>query len=172
MTPLLSRAALLRFLRVAGAILMIVGGVIQLIHPVHRYSELPSDGHMNELVQVPGDVDSLLRRSCYDCHSDETRWPWYARVAPTSWLITGDVKHGRSNLDFSRWSTNAVREPTPDQRLQWMCREVRRGIMPPRLYRLAHPSARVTGVEQDVLCKWAEEQLAHIRAERALSGGR
>ena len=135
----------------------IVAACIQFIRPERPRGELPSDGRMEELVAVPGNVDSVLRRSCYDCHSDETRWPWYARVAPASWLITHDVRHGRSNLDFARWSVDTNREPTPKQRFEWMCRDVRRGIMPPRLYVVMHPHARLAESDVDALCAWTQQ---------------
>jgi len=117
---------------------------------------------MPDLVSVPRHVDSLLRRSCYDCHSADTRWPWYSEVAPISWLIIRDVRHGRSNLDFSRWSTDPMREPTPEQRLRWICRDMRRGIMPPRLYLLAHRNARLSDGDRDALCAWTDEQLRRL----------
>ena len=149
--------------RVAGALLLIVVIGAQFIRPERPRGELPGDGRMNALVVVPGSVDSLLRRSCYDCHSDDTRWPWYAQVVPVSWMITRDVRHGRSNLDFSRWSMDAAREPTLRQRLHWMCEDVRKGIMPPRIYLLVHPHARLTEADKRILCAWANQQDPRMR---------
>lgn len=111
MTPASRRRGVKWLASVAGTSLLIAAVGAQIIRPERPRGELPSDGRMNELVVVPGSVDSLLRRSCYDCHSDSTRWPWYARIAPVSWVITDDVRHGRSNLDFSRWSMDTVRRP-------------------------------------------------------------
>src|SRR5438874_1058331 len=54
-------------------------------------------------IEAPAEVTAVLRRSCYDCHSNETRWPWYAYVAPVSWLVADDVKDGRAKLNFSSW---------------------------------------------------------------------
>jgi hypothetical protein len=132
----------------------------QFIQPERPKGDLPGDGRMTDLVAVPATIDSLLRRSCYDCHSDQTRWPWYSRVAPVSWLIVRDVRHGRSDLDFSRWSTDLVREPTPEQRFRGICHDLRRDIMPPRLYLLVHPAARMTDAEVEALCQWADQQVA------------
>lgn len=147
-----------RWARIGATSLAVVAIGIQSIRPERPRGELPGDGRMSELVAVPANVDSLLRRSCYDCHSDETHWPWYARVAPASWLLARDVRHGRSNLDFSRWSLDTIREPTPRQRFQWMCRDVRRGIMPPRSYLIMHPGAQLTESETNVLCAWAQQR--------------
>jgi hypothetical protein len=110
-------------------------------------------------MDVPSAVEGLVGRACYDCHSGETRWPWYSRVAPISWLILHDVRHGRSNLDFSQWSTDPVAEPTPTQRLTWICEETRDGIMPPLVYRIVHAEARLSESEVDTLCRWTRTML-------------
>jgi hypothetical protein len=88
--------------------------------------------------------------------------PWYARISPISWLLVDHVQHSRSNLDFSSWSTDQDREPTPPQRLEWICRQTRNGTMPPRLYRLMHRAARLTSEEQDRLCRWTEAALSLV----------
>lgn len=154
----LRRARVKRLARAAGVALVIAVVGAQFIRPERPRGVLPSDGRMNDLVTVPRSVDSLLRRSCYDCHSDETRWPWYSHVAPVSWLVIHDVRHARGDLDFSRWSTDPVREPTPQQQFRWMCEDVRRDIMPPRLYLLMHADARLTEADKNLLCAWAAEQ--------------
>jgi hypothetical protein len=105
-------------------------------------------------VPVPPEVDRLLRRACFDCHSHETRWPLYARLAPVSWLVARDVRAGRSDLNFSDWSRDPEREPTPDQRLGGICHDVRRGIMPPRSYTLMHPAARLSSTDVERVCAW------------------
>ena len=161
------RARLRRWTRVAAKSLLVVGIATQLIRPEHPRGELPGDGRMTKFVAVPANVDSLLRRSCYDCHSDETRWPWYSRVAPVSWLVTNDVRHGRSNLDFSRWSIDPIREPTPQQRFRWMCRDVRNDVMPPRMYLLAHRRARLTDTGKNALCAWADQQISSAHSRNA-----
>jgi hypothetical protein len=147
-----------RLARAVGAALVVALVGAQFIRPEHPRGVLPSDGRMNDLVTVPNGVDSLLRRSCYDCHSDETRWPWYSHVAPVSWLVIHDVRHARGDLDFSRWSTDPVREPTPQQQFRWMCQDVRRDIMPPRLYLLMHADARLSEADKDLLCAWTAAQ--------------
>jgi hypothetical protein len=113
-------------------------------------------------VQVPADVDSILRRACYDCHSNETRWPLYARVAPVSWLVARDVTGARSDLNFSVWGTDPEREPTVGQRLGGICSDLRKGIMPPWSYLLMHRSARVSPAQVERICQWtttARQQL-------------
>ena len=89
-------------------------------------------------------VRELARRACFDCHSNETRWPWYARVAPASWLVTRDVAEGRRHLNFSEWDPSAPR-------LQRVPRVVERRKMPPLIYLPAHPEARLAPAERAAL---------------------
>jgi len=105
-------------------------------------------------VHVPADVETVLRRACYDCHSNETRWPLYAHVAPASWLVARDVRRARADLNFSEWGTDPVTEPTPAQRLGGICHDLRKGVMPPRSYLLLHPRARVSSAEVERVCEW------------------
>lgn len=84
----------------------------------------------------------LAVAACYDCHSNETRWPWYSNVAPMSWLIQRDVDNGRKELNFSRWRV----EDTDD-----LVEVVEDGEMPPRNYTLLHPDARLSATEKALL---------------------
>jgi hypothetical protein len=117
---------------------------------------------MTRHVAVSPDVEALLRRACFDCHSHETRWPWYSKVSPVSWYVVHDIEHGLSNLDFSQWSTDPVREPTPVQRLTWICRDIREGLMPPAAYRFMHPAARLSPTEEAAICAWTERARAGL----------
>ena len=145
------------------AIAAVVGMlVLQLWQPPEPGAMLPSDGTMEAHVDVPGDVREILEDACADCHSDRTRWPWYARISPVSWWVVGDVRHGRSNLDFDAWSRDPVAEPTPRQRVEWMCRSVQRDEMPPRAYRLLHREARLKDGEKMRLCEWSRRILREL----------
>ncbi|HEY5946076.1 MAG TPA: heme-binding domain-containing protein [Kofleriaceae bacterium] len=83
----------------------------------------------------------LAVRACFDCHSNETKWPWYANVAPFSWVLQRDVDAGRSVLNFSEWSR-------PQQLAEAAGGEVIRSEMPPRSYRLMHGDAHLTQQEK------------------------
>ena len=124
----------------------------------------PDGAAIQAHVAVPPAIDSLLRRSCYDCHSAETKWPLYARVAPVSWLIARDVVQGRSDLDFSDWKTDSTLEPTPQQRLGGICSDLRKGIMPPSAYRFMHRNAVVSASEVDAICAWTETARRQLAA--------
>jgi hypothetical protein len=104
-------------------------------------------------IGAPADVAPLLRRACYDCHSHETRWPWYSRVAPASWLLAHDVDEGRDELDFSAWT--AYPPAKQRKKLRESAEQVETGEMPPWYYVLMHPEARLTEDEQGRMVRWA-----------------
>ncbi len=114
----------------------------------------PVSPSANGDIAVPAQIDALLTRACYDCHSNQTRWPWYSQVAPVSWLVAHDVTLGRKELNFSEWGSYYPQ--TRRRKLQWMGRVIREGSMPPWSYRLMHPRARLTGAERAMLDRWIE----------------
>lgn len=101
-------------------------------------------------VQAPPEVQAVLRRACFDCHSHETVWPVQAYVAPFSWLVAHDVEEGREELDFSAWDQVDRRKVAKK-----LPKEVGEGEMPPWFYVLAHPSARLSDAERKLLTDWA-----------------
>jgi Haem-binding domain len=103
-------------------------------------------------ITAPDDVRLLLRRACYDCHSHETVWPWYSRVAPVSWLIAHDVGEGRRELDFSTW--DAYDPVKRRKKLRESAEEVAERAMPPWYYAIVHPAARLTADERARLEDW------------------
>jgi hypothetical protein len=86
----------------------------------------------------------VAQRACYDCHSNETIWPWYSRIAPISWLVYRDVQEGRSELNFSEWGRS-------EQEFEDIGEVIAEGNMPPLQYLLAHPSARLSAVDKALL---------------------
>lgn len=86
----------------------------------------------------------LAKRACFNCHSFETAWPWYARIAPASWLVWSDVNGGRRELNFSDWRFGK----RAGERSEKIREEVSEGEMPPFIYRLAHPEARLAEGEK------------------------
>lgn len=109
---------------------------------------------------VPSAVMSVLRRACFDCHSDETRWPWYAQLPVASHLIERDVRDGRGQLNWSRWE-----QYHPFDRagmLDKVCDLASMRSMPPWQYRLLHAEARVTATEISELCAWTEREAARL----------
>jgi hypothetical protein len=107
------------------------------------------------LTKAPPDVAAILDRSCRDCHSSETRWPWYTNVAPTSWLVADHVRHGREHFNYSEWS--AIDEDEQDKLLGAMCNLTQRGRMPMPSYLWLHRDATLSPADVKALCTWSEK---------------
>src|SRR5437016_99794 len=130
-------------------LLAFVFGGIQLI-PVAR-SNSPDLGNPH----APPPILGLLRRACYDCHSNQTRWPWYSHVAPASWLVSSHVMEGRRRLNFSEWEAYASDPDTASHKLAEIADEVSSRKMAPWYYRATHREAQLNGDERQQLIRWA-----------------
>ena len=96
---------------------------------------------VNEPAWDRPETRALAKRACFDCHSNETVWPWYAKVAPMSWLVVYDVRNGRAKFNFSDWHPGDMPGTIADK-------EIRTGKMPLPRYLLLHPEARLTDDEK------------------------
>ena len=110
----------------------------------------------------PPQVAAMLHSACYDCHSSETRWPWYSHIAPISWLIANDVKEGRENLNLSDWpNDNPMRAA---KRLENMSDEISSGEMPLPKYAKIHADARLTESQRKELTDWLDTEAARLKS--------
>jgi mono/diheme cytochrome c family protein len=131
--------------------LLIAAGVFVLAIQLVPYGR----DHSNPTVVAEPAWDSpqtrdLAVRACFDCHSNETVWPWYSNVAPFSWLIWRDVARGRSKLDWSEWGSSF------DDHSRKSTETIRDGSMPPWFFTPLHPEARLTQEEMDTLAAGLE----------------
>jgi cytochrome c551/c552 len=139
----------MKWLKRAVIFLFIMIVVMQFI-PVDR-SNPPERGQP----PAPEEITAILRRACYDCHSNETRWPWYARLAPVSFWIWHDVKDGRGEVNFSVWDRYDARRK--GRKLKEIVKEVKGGDMPPWYYVPLHPDAKLSSAERDAILRWANQ---------------
>jgi hypothetical protein len=145
--PLSTR--LKKFIRLAviGGIVVFVG--LQLV-PVKGIGSNPPDRFK---MDTPPEVGAIMRRACFDCHTNETRWPLYARLAPGSWLMARDVTKGRSHLNFSDWADTDAEERQLDLENCWD--KVEAGEMPPWFYIYPmHLNAKLSQADKDTLKAW------------------
>jgi hypothetical protein len=89
----------------------------------------------------------LAKKACFDCHSNETVWPWYSKIAPVSWLVYWDVVEGRKHLNFSEWKGGTGKHEKPHE----LTKEVIEGEMPPLQYNIAHPEAKLDARSKKLL---------------------
>jgi hypothetical protein len=118
---------------------------------------------METHLNIPSSVQHTLRKACQDCHSNETRWPWYSRVAPASWLVKRDVEHGRRAMNFSEWSQQTGnRAGRVAGLLTAACADVQSGRMPMPQYRLIHREANLSSAEKADFCAWTAAESRNV----------
>jgi cytochrome c len=129
---------------------------------IHPFGDVRNTGARQRAVlqnaAVPFPVLRTLDKSCLNCHSENTVWPWYSRIAPVSWLVERDVSRARSKMNLSRWEEN-----TPEEKIEILTRmraAARSGIMPPPQYTLIHPEAKLSATQIQELYAWARAATA------------
>ncbi|MGA3180604.1 MAG: heme-binding domain-containing protein [Verrucomicrobiota bacterium] len=109
----------------------------------------------------PAAIAALLRGACYDCHSYETKWPWYGHVAPVSWFLAGHVNDAREAMNFSDWPND---DPQAARKsFSRILRQVQTGRMPLRSYTWMHPASRLTPAQRQELADWAGKTAAALK---------
>jgi len=142
--------------------LVVVFALLQLTNPARTNPPVLPGHDVSATNAPPPQVAALLHAACYDCHSYETKWPWYSHVAPMSWLIASDVKGGREHVNFSDWPNDH-----PDwaaRRWERVSEELDYREMPPAKYTLMHPEARLTEIQRKELIQWADAEAAKLKA--------
>ena len=122
-------------------------------------NELPENNsdRSNDIVEItkaPDHVKLILRKACYDCHSNQTIYPWYSYVAPSSWLVAKDTRLGREELNFSEWGALSKRKKI--RSLGDVAEEVEERKMPLSIYTLVHWDAVLSDQEIDDVTKWTK----------------
>ena len=147
---------------VVGVAVALVG--IQLI-PVDTTNP-PANGAM---VLPAGEAGQILKTACMDCHSHDTVWPWYSRVAPVKFLLADHVSEGRSKLNLSTWG--AVTPSRQARKLEEVAELVQNGEMPVANYTWMHPAARLTDAQRRLIVEWAQAERARLEASGVTTGG-
>ena len=139
---------------VVGSIAFLI--LIQIIQPSRTNPPVVPSRSLEAHVNVPPEVQSVLKRSCYDCHSSSTVWPWYSYVAPVSWYVAHDVNVGRSHVNLQDWEAQ-VNPQEGLEHLGLICKLVRNGNMPPADYRVMHKGTDVSPEETNAVCAWSQK---------------
>jgi len=134
--------------------------VIQFIPSGIPENKPENEKNISKSSLVTGPVLDHLRNSCFDCHSDQVQFPWYAKVAPSSWLLADHINEGKESLNFSGWEDYSKREKIGF--LQKIKDEVESGNMPLKSYLLIHRDAKLSSEDILSLSKWTEAAMAKI----------
>ncbi|HEY5462148.1 MAG TPA: heme-binding domain-containing protein [Hanamia sp.] len=136
-------------------VLLIVFIAIQFIQPAWNTNGqvLPTD--ISKTVYVPQNVQSLLQIACYDCHSNNTIYPWYAYMQPIGWILANHIKNGKKELNFSDFGSYSIRKQ--QSKLKAIADQIKDGEMPPCSYTIIHKNARLSKEQKALIVDWAEK---------------
>jgi len=157
MSPRVKKIAKWTLLGLAGAFL-----VIQIFRPDRSNPAVDPAHTLAAVSNPPADVSAVLERSCFDCHSNQTHWPWYTNVAPVSWFVADHVHDGRRALNFSEFASYPVRKQA--HALKEACEQVEEGEMPLSTYTLIHRGAKMSDADKKLVCDWAKQESGRLRA--------
>jgi hypothetical protein len=146
----------LRLVLIVGLVIFIG---IQFVGPARTNPASDPNKALAKRLAVPTDVQSILDRSCKNCHSNQTVWPWYSHVAPVSWNVIGHVNDGRGSMNFSDWPDS------PEEGIDLLdatCDEVKKGKMPIPQYTWVHGEAKLTDADRKRLCDWANQAAGEL----------
>lgn len=148
---------MLRWAAIVGVCCLIIA---QFFGPAKTNPASDASQSIESCLQLTPPVAAILDRSCNDCHSNKTRWPWYSNVAPVSWFVIDHVDEGRQNLNFSEWGR--INQRDVDGMLKQICREVESEGMPLGSYTPLHPGSRLSAEDRKLICDWTDAERARI----------
>ena len=141
-------------------ILVILFLAIQFVRPARTNPAVDESRTIFARTQMPPLVAAIFNRSCVDCHSNKTVWPWYTNVAPISWFITGHVNDGRQMMNLSEWGR--MDQDRQSKKLRQMCEEVTDGAMPLSSYTPLHSGSKLSPADVKTLCDWTDAERARL----------
>ncbi len=147
-----------RWTRILGA-LVVIFVALQFTNPSRTNPPVVQDFLAAE--NPPPPIATLFHGACYDCHSFETKWPWYSHIAPVSWLIASDVRGGRQHLNFSNWPVSDPERAA--KRLSNASEQLGYNDMPPAKYQAIHPDARLTANQRQQLIQWLDQEAKRLK---------
>lgn len=151
-----------RAIKIAVVALAILFVIAQFFRPDLSNPPIGQGQDLGSAVNVPEDVHSILQRSCNDCHSNNTAYPWYSQISPMSWWLKGHIDDGRRELNFSEWGTYSVQKRA--KKLEEICEQVEAREMPLPSYTWVHRDAPLSDAEIKTLCEWTKAESAKMPA--------
>jgi len=155
---------LAKILKWIAIVLVVVFVGIQFYRPARTNPAIDPAQTIEAHTQMTPEVASIFDRSCRDCHSNKTVWPWYTQVAPVSWWLVNHVNDGRHDLNLSEWGK--LPRDRQERKLRQICDEVEDGQMPLSSYLPMHPAARLSDQDKKTLCDWTAGQREQLNASK------
>lgn len=145
------KSSIFKKILIAAVILFII---IQFFHPAKNISEAPGTNAIEQHYNVPRNVSAMLKVSCYDCHSNNTVYPWYYHVQPVAWWLSDHINDGKRHLNFDEFNTYSVEKKK--KKLSEVIETIEKGEMPLTSYTLIHSDAKLSKAQQKEINDWAK----------------
>ena len=152
-----------RALKIIVLVLFVGFVVIQFFRPDFTNPPVVAEQTLEAHAQLPENVKTILNRSCADCHSHNTVYPWYSQIAPASWFLAEHIDQGRRELNFSEWGK--LENSRKKRKLEEVCEQVESREMPLPSYLWIHDDAGMSDQEIKVLCDWSRAEIVKTPAE-------
>jgi hypothetical protein len=137
--------------------------VIQFIHPKKNKADGPQPNYIGNAYTVPADVNVILEKACNDCHSNNTRYPWYSKLQPVDWWMDDHIKDGKKELNLDEYTKRNLRSQY--HKLEEIADQVKKGEMPINSYTWIHKDAILTEAEKMTLINWADGIREEMKAK-------
>ena len=137
--------------------------VIQFIHPKKNKAEGPQPNFIGNSFAIPDDVKTILAKACNDCHSNNSTYPWYAKIQPVHWWLDGHIKDGKKHLNFDEYTHKSLR--TQIHKMEETVDMVKKGEMPLNSYTWTHKDAKLTDEEKNKIIGWANTVMDTMKAK-------
>jgi hypothetical protein len=152
-------------LKIIVIVLAVLFIAIQFYRPDMTNPPVVTEQTLEAATQVPEPVEKILNRSCSDCHTNNTLYPWYSKISPSSWFLANHIKEGRRELNFSEWATYETRRKR--RKLDAVCEQAETREMPLPSYLWIHWDAKLSDEEIKTLCDWAKAESARLETADA-----
>lgn len=136
--------------------------VIQFFHPEKNIHTGISSNEINKAIAVPEEVGKVLKTSCYDCHSNNTVYPWYASVQPVAWWLNNHIKEGKREVNFDEFASYSIRRQY--KKLEEINEQVKEDEMPLSSYTLIHKDAVLSKEQKLSIANWASAAMDNLKA--------
>lgn len=133
---------------------------MQFIRPDRNIASQVSSTDISGVFIVPDSVKIILQNACFDCHSNNTRYPWYANIQPTGWWLAGHIKEAKGDLNFSEFGGYEQRKQI--SKLEGVAAVIEEGMMPLRSYKMMHKNARLSADEKNLVIEWARQSVDNL----------
>ena len=148
-------------------IVLVILVVIQFIRPARNISTTPSPHDISTEYAVPDSVKNIMAVACNDCHTNNTRYPWYANIQPVGWWLTNHVNEGKRHLNYSEFTSYDKKKQY--KKMDATAHEVKEGDMPLNSYLWIHKDAKLTQAEKDLLVNWSQQLSDKIVSDNHLT---